>query len=270
MAENSKIEWTDHTVNLWWGCTKVHAGCDNCYAEYFSDVRYKKDLWGEGKPRKKIKRSFLDLEKYQKQALSKNEYHKVFIGSMMDIFEKSKPVIDHKGNDLHGTKTGDLRDILFSNIDEGRYPNLIFLLLTKRPSNINKYIPENWKESPPKNVWFGCSPVDQKTYNNFAVHMSRVNGNKFYSIEPQLGDIDLKPINSNVNPIGIDWIIQGGESGHNKRPFDLRWANDMKEQCNYYRIPYFFKQIDKIQPIPENVMIREFPKQFNQRFQYDN
>ena len=33
MAENTKIEWCDHTVNLWHGCAKVHTGCKNCYAE---------------------------------------------------------------------------------------------------------------------------------------------------------------------------------------------------------------------------------------------
>lgn len=32
MAENSKIEWTDHTFNPWIGCTKVSPGCKNCYA----------------------------------------------------------------------------------------------------------------------------------------------------------------------------------------------------------------------------------------------
>lgn len=256
MAQNSKIEWTNHTVNLWWGCTKVHAGCDNCYAEYFSDVRYKKDLWGEGKPRKKIKKSFSDLDKYQKLAAETNEIHKVFIGSMMDIFEKPKPLIDHKENDLDGTTTGDLRDILFAKINEGVYPNLIFLLLTKRPSNINKYIPENWKSNPPKNVFFGCSPVDQKTYQNFYGHMMKVKGNTFYSIEPQLGEIIL---NSDDK---INWIIQGGESGHNKRSFDLSWASEMRTQCDYLKIPYFFKQIDKVQTIPENLLIRDFPKSF--------
>ena len=66
MAENSKIEWTDHTINLWWGCTKVHEGCDNCYAENLSDTRYKNNLWGEGKARKRIKSAFKDLNKYQK------------------------------------------------------------------------------------------------------------------------------------------------------------------------------------------------------------
>jgi protein gp37 len=33
MAENSSIEWTDHTFNPWRGCAKVHAGCAHCYAE---------------------------------------------------------------------------------------------------------------------------------------------------------------------------------------------------------------------------------------------
>ena len=43
--ENSKIEWCDHTINLWTGCTKVHAGCDHCYAETLSR-RWGKDVWG--------------------------------------------------------------------------------------------------------------------------------------------------------------------------------------------------------------------------------
>ncbi len=33
MAENSKIEWTDHTFNPWVGCTKVSPACDRCYVE---------------------------------------------------------------------------------------------------------------------------------------------------------------------------------------------------------------------------------------------
>src|SRR5205814_9679007 len=36
MAQNSKIEWTDHTFNPWVGCTKVSPGCDHCYAEAWS------------------------------------------------------------------------------------------------------------------------------------------------------------------------------------------------------------------------------------------
>jgi protein gp37 len=46
MAENSKIEWTDHTFNPWIGCTKVSPACKNCYAERDFDQRFKQVQWG--------------------------------------------------------------------------------------------------------------------------------------------------------------------------------------------------------------------------------
>jgi hypothetical protein len=148
MAQNSKIEWCHHTVNLWSGCTKIHAGCDNCYAEKLSH-RWGNDVWGNDKPRKQIKSAFKDLVKYQKLAKQKNEIHRVFVGSMMDIFEKSMPLIDSKGEpcfyieqSFQGARerdlqTDDLREDLLHGISEGYLNNLQFLLLTKRPSNIN-------------------------------------------------------------------------------------------------------------------------------------
>lgn len=48
--KGTKIEWCDHTVNLWHGCTKVSPGCANCYAEEMSR-RFGKDIWGPGKAR---------------------------------------------------------------------------------------------------------------------------------------------------------------------------------------------------------------------------
>ena len=51
----------------------------------------------------------------------------------------------------------------------------------------------------------------------------------------------------------------GGESGHHRRPFNLKWAYAMKDQCNSLNVPYFFKQIDKVLPIPEDLIVREFP-----------
>jgi protein gp37 len=72
-------------------------------------------------------------------------------------------------------------------------PNLIFLLLTKRPSNINKYIPEAWKDNPPANVMYGASVVDQQSANDVARAFSKVNGSKFLSVEPLLEEIDMAP-----------------------------------------------------------------------------
>ena len=37
MAENSSIEWTDTTWNPVTGCTKISAGCNNCYAARLSE-----------------------------------------------------------------------------------------------------------------------------------------------------------------------------------------------------------------------------------------
>jgi protein gp37 len=254
MAQNSKIEWTNHTANLWHGCTKVHAGCDNCYAETLSK-RWGNDVWGNDKPRKQIQSFFTDLDKYQKLAKQSNSIHKVFVGSMMDIFEKPMPMINSKGEKYPETfHTGILRDVLFFRIDENRYPNLYFLLLTKRPSNINKYIPFEWLTNPPKNVMFGTSPVNQETFDKLTSQLLEVNGKRFLSIEPQLDVISLP-----IQLEGIDWIIQGGESGHYKRPFDLSWARSLRHECIALRIPYFFKQIDKVKEIPNDLLIREFP-----------
>lgn len=205
MAQNSKIEWTHHTANLWWGCTKVHEGCDNCYAETLSK-RWGNDVWGVDKPRKEIKSVWKDLDSYQKAAAKVGEVHRVFVGSMMDIFEKPMPLIDNNGRDVEpktiNAHNGDvikdwigtdfLRHKLFSLISNGFYPNLMFLLLTKRPSNINKYIPESWKINPPANVMFGTSVVNQATADKLIPQLLEVNGKKFLSMEPLLGPVDMK------------------------------------------------------------------------------
>ena len=256
MAEYSLIEWTKHTANLWWGCTKVHEGCDNCYAEAIAN-RYGNGVWGNNSPRKQIKSFFSDLLKYQRAAKKENSIDRVFVGSMMDIFEKPMPLVDNKGKSL-GIDTGDLRKQFFENISKGMYPNLMFLLLTKRPSNINKYIPEAWKKTPPVNVMFGTSPCDQLTAMTLIEQLLQVKGSKFLSVEPQLSEITLLPW---LQSGQIDWVIQGGESGPNKRKFDPDWARKLKAECKATGTAYFFKQIDKVKQIPNDLMIREYPNQ---------
>ena len=116
MAQNSKIEWTDHTANLWWGCTKVHAGCDNCYAEALAN-RFGANVWGNDAPRREVKSVWKDLDRMQNAAQGMKQRHRVFVGSMMDIFEKPMPVVDSKGNILpNNIDTGYLRHALFTNI----------------------------------------------------------------------------------------------------------------------------------------------------------
>lgn len=265
MGKNSTIEWTKHTLNLWWGCIEVHLGCLNCYAKIWAE-RWGLKLWGKNSIRRKIKSSFSNVYMFQREAERAGEMHRVFLGSMMDIFEKPKGIFDENGKVLVKDEdefwnTGQLRDKFFNEVVPN-CPNLMFLLLTKRPSNINKYIPEDWKENPPKNVMFGTSVVNQKTANDLIPQLFNVNGQRFLSIEPQLDEIDLtvKMKNSDLKLIEtVDWIICGGESGRIKRPFNTDWGRGLRDQCKKYGVPFFFKQVDKVKPIPDDLMVREFP-----------
>lgn len=251
MAQNSKIEWTRHTANLWHGCTEVHAGCDNCYARVLSH-RWGRELWGNDVPRMMIESVWKDLARYQKLAAAAGEIHRVFVGSMMDIFEKAMLLINSKGGAVldgagEWVTTDKLRDKLFKEIDEGKYPNLLFLFLTKRPSNINKMIPESWKENPPANVMFGTSPVDQKTADTLIPQLMQVVGKHFLSCEPLLGPIDLLkeyPVGKGSVAYGslVDWVICGGESGHGARPMHPDWVRSIRDQCIDAGVPFLFKQ----------------------------
>ena len=58
----------------------------------------------------------------------------------------------------------------------------------------------------------------------------------------------------------LHWIIQGGESGNGRRPFDTDWGRSLRNECKESGVAYFFKQVDKVIDIPEDLMIREFYK----------
>ena len=252
MALDSKIEWTHHTANLWWGCTNVHEGCDNCYAEAWAN-RYGVK-WGNDAPRREVKGVWGNLLGMQAKAAAAGEIHRVFVGSMMDIFEKPMPVINTAGDSMP-YQTDTLRRRFFEEIVPNS-PNLMFLLLTKRPSNINKFIPTELLTEPPKNVMFGASVVNEKTALDVHRHISKVNGRRFYSVEPQLDFIDFS---KNDLLTGISWLIQGGESGPGKRPFNTDWARHTRDVCANSETAYFFKQVDKVQPVPDDLFIRNFP-----------
>lgn len=262
MANVTGIEWCDHTDNLWHGCTKVNKGCDNCYAETLS-IRWKRDIWGNDKPRLIINSVWKNLDLQQKAAAKDGVIRRAFVGSMMDIFEKPMPLIDGKGNLIPDLNTGDLRRILFKAIDAGKYPNLQLLLLTKRPGNIPKYVPKSWLTKPPSNVMYGCSIVDQKTADTLLLIFLKVNGPKFLSMEPLVGPVEplfvklcptdfygpanrYMPHNFAVRGAGgIEWVIVGGESGKDLKELRLMhpdWVRAIRDNCIKAGVPFFFKQ----------------------------
>jgi len=264
--EESLIEWTDYTANPWTGCAKVHTGCKNCYAEVTSN-RHWKAPWGKNKPRHPFKNFFKNLDKWQRKHQKANEKKRVFVASIADIFEGSKPLYPTDWCD-HAT-TGEIRQEFLNGLNEDRWPNLVFLLLTKRPGHIAEMVPYNWLGGDtPENLWFGTSVSDQKTADQYLPML--INAGKdlfwtkqrhrlFVSVEPQVDKIQ-EPLSLIWSWHDFQWIVQGGESGPNKRPFDIEWARTMRDEVQASGVPYFFKQIDKKQEIPTDLRIRELPE----------
>jgi protein gp37 len=265
MGTNTKISWTDHTANLWWGCTKINPkinpGCRSCYADTMSK-RWGFDTWGENAKRRIIKGVWNDLKRWQNKAQKQYEIHNVLIGSMMDLFEKNRAVSELKKDKLTGERIAevvgsydDLRKRIFDEISQGMYPNLMFQMLTKRPWNINKMIPEEWKLTPPSNVMFGTSVVDNETAENLISELLKVNGKRFLSVEPQIEEISLSKW---LEKGDIDWVICGGETGPGRRPFNPDWGRILRNECKIHKVPFFFKQLGNGKPIPSDLLVKEF------------
>jgi protein gp37 len=235
MGANSKIEWCDHTFNPWIGCQKVSPGCDHCYAEAEWDHRYHRVQWG---PHGERSRTSVDYWKqphrWNRQAAAAGRRAQVFCASLADVSDNRVP--------------GEWREDLFRLIAET--PALDWMLLTKRPENITRMLPPAW---PWANVWLGTTTEDQQHFDLRWPILGKIPAVvHFVSYEPALGPLRL----GSADP---DWIIAGGESGPGRRPMDLAWARDLRDQCAAAGIAFFMKQVDKVKQIPPDLMVRQWP-----------
>lgn len=222
MSQNSRIEWTHHTFNPWWGCEKVSPGCKNCYAERVSQ-RFGFEVFGSVDRRLFNDKHWLEPFKWDAKAKRAGTPARVFCGSMCDIFD------NHPGLD-------DERKRLWNLIEST--PNLIWLILTKRPQNIKWLLPVHWMAEPQANVWLGVSAENQREADvRLPLLLEIPAQRRFVSCEPLLGMICLKDYLH-----GLDWVIVGGESGPYARPMHPDWAKFISNQCSQANVPFFFKQ----------------------------
>ncbi len=235
MAKNSKIEWTEHTFNPWWGCTKVSPACDNCYAESWSK-RTGHSVWGAKADRRTLSEShWTNPIRWNRTAEETGVRARVFCASMADVFE---------------WKTGlsPIRDRLWALIEQT--PNLDWLLLTKRPHLVERLAP--WKDVWPENVWLGATIENQKFAEKRMQHLlSNPAKIRFLSCEPLLGPLDLSPWLSELH-----WVIAGGETGHGARHSHPDWFRSLRDQCMKAEVGFHFKQWGDWFPIedsPENI-----------------
>jgi protein gp37 len=216
MAENSAIEWTDATWNPVTGCTKISAGCDNCYAARFSE-RFR------GVPGHPFEPGFdLTLRSERlKQPLEWKRRRMIFVNSMSDLFHKDIPCAHIEA--------------VFDAMERADWH--VYQVLTKRSSLMQKFVNERYSSrTAPRHIWFGVSVENAQAVSRIA-HLQKANAAvRFLSIEPLIapvGRLDLR---------NIDWVIVGGESGPGARPMDPAWAIDVRNQCLAANVAFFFKQ----------------------------
>lgn len=228
MAENSGIEWTHHTFNPWIGCTKVSPACDHCYAEAW-DARFKGDRWGPHAARTRTK-TWGNPIKWNRIAGATGVRFRVFCASLADVFDNHRSIEDS------------WRRELWKLIEDT--PNLDWLLLTKRPQNILKMIPDHWHAAVPRHVWLGTTVEDQATADQRIPHLLNVKAPvKFLSCEPLIGSVNLRPSMGWIGePGSIKWVITGGENGPQFRPANPQWFRHLRDQCAEAKVPFLFKQ----------------------------
>ena len=222
MADGSAIEWTDATWNPVTGCTKISAGCDNCYAERFSE-RFR------GTPGHPFENGFdltLRAERLE-QPLRWRQPRMVFVNSMSDLFHKDVPK--------------EFIARVFDTMEAANWHT--FQVLTKRSSLMRDFLRARYGTSPgPAHMWFGVSIEDGTKLSRVRHLQQAPAGIRFLSIEPLLGPVGT------LDLVGIDWVIVGGESGPRARPMEREWVRSIRDQCKAAGLAFFFKQWGGLRP----------------------
>jgi len=287
MVKDTGIEWADSTFNPVMGCAKVSEACRNCYAMEQVN-RYGGDFLG-----KRVMTTdnyWKEPLKWNKEAAKAGETRRVFCASLSDVFEDyDGPILNSKGQRFAVWPDGsrftvsesdvlphipggvrsywmtldDVRARLFRLIDET--PNLVWMLLTKRPENILSMWPKvGFPDSGIpgtlgrklylQNVWLGTTVENQEQADKRIPELLKCRDLApvlFLSCEPLLGHVEFSDVSKRSDCVsqlggpalnGIGWVICGGESGKNARPMNPQWALSMRDQCKVAGVPFHFKQ----------------------------
>jgi len=221
MSATSSIEWTDATWNPVTGCTKISPGCKHCYAE-----RMARRLKAMGQPNYAHGFELTLHEHVLELPLRWKSPQVIFVNSMSDLFHERVP--DAFIQSVFDT----MRDASWHE----------FQLLTKRPDRMADFVAAHLREPlryTHPNVWLGTS-VETQPYVSRARLVAPLSSTvRFLSCEPLLGPLDLSGV---LGEDAINWVIVGGESGHQARPMDAEWVRGIRKQCRDANVPFFFKQ----------------------------
>ncbi len=212
MADKSHIEWTEATWNPVTGCTKISAGCKNCYAERLAlrlqAMRNRRYLNGF---RLTLHNDVVDLPR------SWSTGRMIFVNSMSDLFHEDVPL--------------DFIRRVFATMQDCAQHT--FQILTKRSERLRSVAAQvDW----PPNVWMGVSVEDARVLSRVDELRKVPAAVRFLSCEPLIGSL------AGIDLTDIHWVIVGGESGPFARPMKTVWVREIFRACRKQEVPFFFKQ----------------------------
>lgn len=253
MAVDTDIQFSDDTVNPAMGCD----GCElwkldvrTCYAGrlhqmYPNHAGFAKNFdvieKFPGRTAKASRASPLTDTTRTKKPWLNGLPRLIFVSDMGDVLSAAI--------DFPYLKT-EIVDVVVS--DRGRKHR--WLWLTKRPGRMAEF--SDWLAERgiawPQQLWAGTSLTTQSSITRVD-QLARVGDattNRFLSVEPQWEKITL-----GERLAFVDWVIQGGESGPEARPFDIDWGIAMRQECAEAGVAYFLKQLGKC-PVSQGFQVK--------------
>ena len=219
MGDGTGIEWTDATWNPVVGCTKVSAGCRNCYADELHGKRHRAVLAGKRLPAQ-YARPFTEVQTFPVRLDEPRRWRRprhVFVCSTSDLFHEDVPF------DF-------LREVFAVMASCPRHTFQVLTKRSRRLADLAHALP--W----PENVWVGVSVETVDHYDRIRDLETVPAVVRFLSLEPLLGPLEELPLG------GVSWVITGGESGPRSRPVEAAWVRSIRDQTKAAGAAFFFKQ----------------------------
>ena len=205
------------TWNPWHGCVKISEGCAHCY------VCRRDAAFGRDSSVVKKTADF-DLPARRKRGglFAIKSGSEIFACLTSDFFIDS-------ADDWRAEAWGFIR----------ARSDVRFHIITKRVLRMRACLPPDWGAGYP-NVAVGATLENQRRADErLGEFLALPIKERFIVCEPMLERIDLSRF---LDSDKIGGVVCGGESGPDARPFDYRWALDLRDQCAERGVRFWFKQ----------------------------
>jgi len=291
MADNTKIEWADATLNYANGCSIHSPGCKLCYAmKQAHRFPVRQGLTMQTKGGMVWTGEVRMNDKALHQAIAWKRGRRIFWNAHGDLFHANvtdeqidrqfaacalSPQHTHMILTKRSDRMREYMDAKTSMPGAKAVADQI-LLLGGQPSDAAAYMTRQAEFDCLPNVWLGVSVEDQQRANERVPDLLAMPAAvRFVSAEPLLGPVDfsavpgssLRYFHPDRGAAGISWVIIGTESGHHARHMDNAWAQPIVDQCQAAGVAVMVKQLSSgtarplhdIEQFPEGLRIREFP-----------